>query len=107
MAVSTSNSVQGANSFQTEIIATADADTVTLTIPHGLSAIPNSAGAPFAGVLPRVTLTPLSAAGRLSSWILTTLNTTGFILTKATPAGSGAAPVQLRVVVEKPHSLVR
>jgi hypothetical protein len=79
------------------VTATADADT-TATIAHGLGVIPEE-----------VEIEWLDAAARLSLWIETiaSRDATNVVLTKATTAASGAAGVQARVTIRKPHTLAR
>lgn len=76
-----------------DVAASADGDT-TATIPHGLGVVPES-----------VSFVPLSAAGLLSTWIVSAINITNVVLTKSTASGSGAAPVQLRVTIQRPSGL--
>lgn len=87
-----------------DIVATADADT-TATVTHnfGLSAADLAAGDP------RITLTPLlsQALTALSGWAVTTIATNSLTLTKLTSVGSGNANAQLRVSVQRPHSITK
>lgn len=74
--------------------ATADGDT-SLAFNHGLSAAPDC-----------VILTPLTAAGLLSTWIVSAVSATQITITKSNAGGSGAVPVQLKVVAFLPHSII-
>lgn len=76
-----------------DVAASADGDT-TATIPHGLGAVPQS-----------ISFVPRTAAGLLSTWIFTSADATNVVLTKSTAVGSGAAPVQLRVTINRPHTI--
>ncbi len=81
------------------VTATADGDTGNLTIAHGLAVIPDA-----------VYLTPITAAGVLSGWaeVPASRTTANVVVTKTTTAaGSGAAPAQLYVYIEKPHTITR
>lgn len=98
MAVSSATILAGTTTFIADVTATADADTVTASIPHGLGAVPLS-----------VTITPLlsQALTALSAWAVTTLDATNIVLTKLTSTGSGNANPQVRVQVSLPHSIVK
>jgi len=85
----------GTDSRIVDVEATADADT-TATIPHSLGAVPQEA-----------TITWLLAAAAISLWRATTIDGTNVVLTKATTAGSGAAGVQCRMIVKRPHTIGR
>ncbi len=93
MAVNLTTVRSNANSRVVDIEATADGDT-TATIAHGLAAAPTD-----------VTVTMLVAAARISAWAVTTIDATNVVLTKTTTAGSGAAGVQARCIIARPHSL--
>jgi len=88
--------VTGSFSRTWDVIATADADT-TITITHGLTGITDANA--------NVVLTPLTAAGTLSTWQRTSVSAADLVLTKSTAVGSGAAPAQLRVHFYKHHSI--
>jgi len=92
-AVSTTNVRRTADEYVFTVTATADADTVTASIPHGM------------GVIPEVTLTQLIIQTVVSAalWTLTTLDATNLVLTKAVGVGSGNASPQLRVCVRRPR----
>ncbi len=91
-AVSTTNIRRTADEFVFTVIATADADTVTASIPHGM------------GVIPEVDiLNILQAPAGLSEWAVTTQDVTNLVLTKSTAVGSGDAAAQVRVVVRRPR----
>lgn len=72
------------------VIATADSDTVTATIPHVMGA----------NAQPTIT-NILQAPAGLSLWAITTLSATGFILTKSTATGSGNAAAQIRIRIAR------
>jgi len=92
-AVSTANIRRTADEYVFDVTATADADTVTASIPHGM------------GVIPDVQITQLIIQTVVSAalWAVTTLDVTNIILTKATGVGSGNAAAQLRVTVRRPR----
>ena len=104
MAITQSNTFQSAVMFKTDLIA-ATADT-TVTIPHGLGAIPAAAGSGIAGLAPlKVTLTPIHADAYLSEWVVASLNTTNVVLNKRSQSLSGGAAPQVKLIVELPHSI--
>lgn len=78
------------------VTSTADADTTTAAIAHGLGVIPDL-----------VELRGIDPAARISGWVVTTLDATNITLGKGTGVGSGAAPAQLRVTLGVLHSQVR
>lgn len=73
----------------TDVAASADADT-TATIAHGFGEAPEE-----------VILTWLAATAAISLWRVTTIDATNIVLTKATTAGSGGAPVQVRCIARR------
>lgn len=82
-----------------DVTATADGDTGNLVIAHGLGVIPE-----------KVDLEPILAAGPLSNWSETpaSRSITNITLVKnATATGSGNASAQLRVYIQKPHTMTR
>lgn len=85
------------------VIATADADT-TAVITHNmaLTAAELAAGFPLVTILPL-----LQAVGALSEWAMTAKDANTCTFTKGTGAGSGNAGAQLRVVVQRPHTIIR
>jgi hypothetical protein len=93
-----------AQSVVADVVATADADT-TATITHnfGLSAAELASGDP------RIILTPTlsQALTALSAWAVTTVATNSITLTKLTSTGSGNASAQLRVSIQRPHSITK
>ena len=93
MAVSTTDIRRSADEYVFTVTATADADTVTASIPHGM------------GVIPEVQLTKLIAPGAtvVHAWAVTTLDVINLVLTKTTAVGSGNAGAQLRVTVRRPR----
>ncbi len=95
MAVTLTTVLAGTDKRIVDVEASADADT-TATIPHSLGAAP---------------LEPIIAwlllAATLSLWRATTIDATNVVLTKSTTAGSGAAGVQARVIINRPHSIGR
>jgi len=92
-AVSTATVRRTGDVFVFDVTATADADTVTASIPHGM------------GVIPDVKLTKLIAPGAtvVHAWAATTIDATNIILTKTTAVGSGNAGAQVRAYVERPR----
>lgn len=84
-----------------DIIATADADT-TATIPH----LQGSTNPPGSTPPLKVTITPVlsQALTALSAWTAAT-GAANVVLTKLASTGSGNAAVQVRVTIEKPHSI--
>jgi hypothetical protein len=104
---STSNTFQGTDLFRTDVIANA-ASNVAITIAHGLGAIKAAAGAGIAGLAPLiVTLTDLTAVGNTSGWFLTSINTTNVVLGRTTTSATQSATPQVRVHVQRPHSIGR
>jgi len=95
MAVSITNVLVRPDTLVIDVTATADADTTTGLVPHGMGAAPAIA-----------LVTPLLSAARVSDWIVETLDATNIELTKTTGAGSGAAGAQVRVTVLRPHSII-
>lgn len=101
-----SNVVQGDTFYCADLIASATTGQ-SLTTPHGLGSIAAVAGSPFANQPPLdFHVQPTSALGRASQWIAT-VNTTNVTVTKLSVAASAGTPVQARLVVKLPHSLVR
>lgn len=96
MAVNVTTILAGANSHISDVEATADADATTGNIAHGLGEAP---------LIPFVT--PRAAAARLSLWICTSDNTNYVLLKAAGVGGSGAAGIQVRGGVLRPHSIFR
>lgn len=95
MSVTVTTVVNQPNTKVFEVEADADGDT-TATIPHGLTVIPEF-----------VDIVALALEYYLSEWRVTTIDATNVVLTKETTAGSGAAGAQVRVNVQRPHSLTR
>lgn len=91
----TAASPQGTNLKKWNLTATADADTVTPSIPHGFGSIP------FA-----VWVVPILGAGQLSNWAATTIDATNIVATKTTAVGSGNAAAQATLYAALPHSIV-
>jgi hypothetical protein len=108
MAITQTNTVAGSSLYTTDLIA-ATADT-SFAIDNPFGAIANKAGSPWAGLQPQdITLTPLTAAGaKLSGWHLVSVTSTSVTVQKATTSlsASGGNP-QVRVIIRRPHSLVR
>ncbi len=92
MAVSTTVVRRSNDEVEFDVVATADADTVTGLVNHGLG-------------LERPTATMLlllsQAVADVSLWAMTTLNGTQFECTKLATVGSGDAGVQLRVILKR------
>ncbi len=97
MAVSnTAPAALGRHVTQFTVTATADADTTTGAIAHGLPALPEL-----------VQIEGIDAAARISGWIVTAKDATNITLGKGVGVGSGAAPAQIRVTLGVLHSLIR
>lgn len=95
MAITVTTILAGTYTFIADVVASADGDTVTGAIAHGLGVAPSD-----------VTLCPLlQAAAEAAAWALTTRDATNIELTKATTAGSGNASASVRVVARVPHSI--
>lgn len=98
MAVTNTTILAGYTTFIFSITATADADTTTGNVAHGLGATPLD----ISGVqLISQALTALSA------WAVTTVDATNVVATKLASIGSGNASPQYRIRVSLPHSIVR
>lgn len=95
MAVNITTVFDGPDSHIVDIEATLDADT-TATIPHTLGAVPDE-----------VYILWRALAATLSLWRATTIDGTNVVLTKSTGVGSGAAGVQCRCIIKRPHSIGR
>jgi hypothetical protein len=80
------------------VTATADADTTTGNIAHGMSFTPDFA-----------ILTPIQPQGALKawSWVQASTDGTNIVFTGNNVAGSGVAGASLRVWFGRLHSLVR
>lgn len=96
MAVTVTVVHTGPNLYIADVEATADADAGSGVLAHGINTQPLE-----------VTLTPLSAAARLSEWILGVLTATDVSALKTAAVGSGAPGNQVRIIVRRPHSIVR
>jgi hypothetical protein len=80
---------QGIPNSQWTVIALADADVGPTTITHGFNQL---------GYF--VVLTPLSTAGTLAQWFVSSaLGLLSFTITKSAAVGSGAAPAQVLVQI--------
>jgi len=102
-----SNARQGVNFFTCDVIGTATTGD-SVTVAHGLGAIDAVAGSPFAALGPQsFQITPRTAIGRTSSWIIGAVNTTSVVLTKLSVASSASSAVQATLFVERPMSLAR
>jgi hypothetical protein len=82
-----------------DITATADSDTTTGNITHGLVCPNNSANDV------EIRIEPLSAQASLSGWYISGRTTTTFALTKGTATGSGNGSPQIRVYAYVRHSI--
>lgn len=93
-----------AQSVVADVIATADADT-TATITHnfGLSAAELASGSPVIDFVPIIS----QSLTALSSWAVTAIATNSVTLTKLTSTGSGNANPQVRVFIQRPHSITK
>ncbi len=97
MAVTVTPVLAGKTKYICDIEATADADTDTGNVPHGLGAIPLE-----------VSVAPLQqVAAGLSLWAVSTIDAVNIVVTKSVAAGSGVAGNQVRVTVSLPHSLTQ
>ena len=95
-AVTITTVLAGTDKRIADVEATADADT-TATIPHGLGAVPLE-----------VFFTPLlQAEAGLSLWAVTTIDATNVVLTKSVAVGSLGATPQIRVTINRPHTIGR
>ncbi len=93
--VSNANTTTRYMTFRFDIIATADADTTTGDVAHGLPATPTE-----------YYITPIGTPGGLSVWKFTAApNATNVNLTKGVAVGSGDAAIQAHVVCKVPHTL--
>lgn len=91
MPVSSSVVRRSNDEVEIDVIATADADTVTASIPHGLGL-----------QRPTCFLMPLQQdIAALCLWAVTTLDGTDFVLTKDTAVGSGDAAASVRAVLKR------
>lgn len=93
MAVTVTKVFDGNDLEVFEIEATADAD-IAGVLTHGLGAAP---------VI--VSVCPLLAAAYTSQWRMTGRTAADVTMTKGNAVGSGAAGVQLRVTLSRPHYL--
>lgn len=76
-----------------DIIKSADADTVTGNIAHGMGVIPNV----------EVTQILSQALAAMSNFAVTTIDVTNIELTGLATVGSGNAAAQIRVYVRRPR----
>lgn len=98
MAVTNTTVLAGAYTFIFDVAATADSDTTTGNVAHGLGATPLDIS---------VAPTLSQALTALSAWAVTTLDGTNVVGTKLASTGSGSATKQVRIRVSLPHSIVR
>lgn len=98
MAVTNTTVLAGYTSFIADTTATADGDTSTGNIAHGLGA------QPLMGFFTQLISQALTA---LSAWALTTFNTTDIVGTKLASTGSGNASAQVRWIAMLPHSIIK
>lgn len=79
-----------------DLIATADADTTTGNIAHGLAITADQADQEVV-----VTIEPIGVKAYAQAWVKASIDATNIVLTKTlTGAGSGDAAAQVRVHVE-------
>lgn len=100
MAVTNSEiaSSRGTFGVSYEVTATADADT-TSTFAHGIAGLTNENA--------RINIANLSLVGGVKSkWYVSTIDGTNVVLTKDTAVGSGDPSPQIRVTIERRHSIV-
>lgn len=97
--------LQVADMVTATVIASADADTnAVITHNMGLSAADLAAGRPVVILEPGVAE---AAAARLSNWAVTAKDANTVTVNKTNAVGSGAAGIQLRVHISRPHSVGR
>jgi len=89
MSISETMLNQGNDFQQWTVIATDDADTDTAVVTHRMG--PN----------PSISVVALTTPGRLSGWVVGTLNNTQWQMTKSTAGGSGAVTAQVRVRINR------
>jgi len=85
------------------IIKGADAD-IAATVTHnmGISAADLAAG------FPKVTITPIEqVTAAIADWTVAALGANDITLAATAGVGSGSANPQVRVIIERPHSIVR
>lgn len=93
-----------AQRVKASVIASADGDTdAVITHNLGLSAAELTAGSPDILLEPGIAE---PAACRLSNWMVTAFDANTCTVTKTTAGGSGAAGIQLKVIIQRPHSLI-
>lgn len=80
------------------VIASADGDTSSGNMAHGLGSAPL-----FVGLTQMLS----QALTALSAWAATTVDATNVVCTKLASTGSGNAGIQLRVVAWLPHTIAR
>lgn len=90
MAVSTATVQRGNDINEFTVTATADADTTTGSVAHGMGALPEV-----------LLLHILQAPAGVSLWAATTIDVTNVALTKGTGVGSGNASPQVRCRVRR------
>ena len=96
MAVTVTAVLSGKTTYIADITATADADTDTGNVAHGLESAP----------LDYSVAAIEQATAELSAWAITSVDATNIVVTKSTAVGSGSANKQVRVRVSLPHSIV-
>lgn len=98
MAITVTTVLAGTSSHIVDVTATADGDTATPNIIHGLGETP---------LFLATGMLLVFAATATPGWAFTTVNSTHFILTKNTATGSGNGNPQVRATVMLPHSIIR
>ena len=98
MAVTVTTILAGTSTFIADITATADADSTTGNVAHGLGAAPLDVSLCMLQVL---------ATTAIPSWAITTKDATNLVAQKATGVGSGVAGAQVRMRASLPHSIVK
>lgn len=93
MAVSTTTVVRDNDNFIFTVIATADADTGTGNVAHGMAGGALNAQAILTNLL--------QASAGASLWAMTTLDVTNVAVSKSAAVGSGNAAAQLRVHLKR------
>lgn len=96
MAVTVTTILAGTSRFICDVEATADGDTTTGNVPHGLGAVPLSK---------HIALVQNFAAAANPGWALTTVDAVNLVGTCSADVGTGVVGDQVRLEVQLPHSL--
>lgn len=98
MGITLANLLSGPTMYIETVVASADGDTSSGNMAHGLGE------SPLFVCLTQMLSQALTA---LSAWAATTVDATNIVATKLASTGSGSASVQLRVVAWVPHTVAR